>query len=448
MASYGLGKYLAEFFIGAFGALVYKYYETEIGLPGGYCAAAILVYSAWNAVNDPLIGYLTAKPTRLSGKLGRRFPWIIGAALLWGFSFLAIFAVPAGLEAETAPLPVFLWMVVTICIFDLLFSTWEVNYQSVFPDKFREARSREKAAGIATVVGVFGIVAGTIVPTRIISYGIASTYLTNAWVFLGVGLVVALLMIPGVREDGMMIRRYLESWKREKAASFFSQLRDAFKQRSFVAFILLYFFYQSAAMCMTGSIHYVGDFVLPGGSRDMTIVFAAMLGGALVSVPLWLFLIRKIGSNQRLMIFTCLWMAAAAFPMTFVNGYTGFAVFMALWGLGFGGFWMFMTPAMADVIDEVVIRRGRRDDGVYLGFRAFFGRLSYASQALVFWAIHEATGFASDPRSASAAFGIKLHLAAIPAAFFIAGVVVFLWLNDLTPEKIRDHRSRLSEMDL
>ncbi len=92
MASYGSGKFLAEFFIGAFGALVFKFYETEIGLSAGLSAVAIILYSIWNAVNDPLIGYLTSKPTPFSKKLGRRFPLdIYWFCSLGGFLFLLIF---------------------------------------------------------------------------------------------------------------------------------------------------------------------------------------------------------------------------------------------------------------------------------------------------------------------------------------------------------------------
>ena len=90
MASYGSGKFLAEFFIGAFGALVFKFYETEIGLSSGLSVVAIILYSIWNAVNDPLIGYLTSKPTPFSQKFGRRFPWIFIGSILWGFSFVLI----------------------------------------------------------------------------------------------------------------------------------------------------------------------------------------------------------------------------------------------------------------------------------------------------------------------------------------------------------------------
>jgi GPH family glycoside/pentoside/hexuronide:cation symporter len=453
MASYGMGKYLAEFFTGAFGALVFKFYETEIGLPASYAAIGIILYSIWNAINDPLIGYLTFRPTPLASRLGRRFPWIAFGAFLWVFSFAAIFAVPRSLDAAVRPFPVFLWMVVSTCLYDTLYTLWEVNYQSVFPDKFRGSLERTKTAGIATAVGILGIAAGVLLPTMFIRYGQPATYLSNAWVFVAVGLVCVFLLLPGVKEDKGMIQRYLadvEARKREEVRGdgFFAQLRGALAHRNFMAFILLFFFYQSAMMSMTASIHYVGDYVLPGGSGDTTLIFAGMLAGALVSVPLWMFVGRKIGSNQRTLIASALVMAAFSFPMVFVSTQIGFTVFMTLWGVGFGGFWLFMTPALADVIDELVLRTGKREDGLYMGFRAFFGRLSYASQALIFWAVHGLTGFAADPRSTSAVKGIKLHLAVIPSILVLLGVGIFAGMNTITGESARAVREDLRKDSL
>lgn len=453
MASYGMGKYLSEFFTGAFGALVFKFYETEIGLPASYAAVGIILYSIWNAVNDPLIGYLTFRPTPLAKRLGRRFPWIAFGAFLWVFSFVAIFAVPAGFNASLRPLPVFIWMVASTCLFDTLYTLWEVNYQSIFPDKFRGTGERNKTAGIATAVGILGIAAGFLLPTMFIRYGQPASYLSNAWVFVAVGLPGVFLLLPGVREDRGMIVRYLADVEAQKHGGakgdgFFSQLKQALSHRNFMAFILLYFFYQSGMMSMTASIHYIGDYVLPGGSGDTTLIFAGMLAGALVSVPLWMFIGRRLGSSQRTLMASALVMAVFSFPMFFASSQLGFTVLMSLWGLGFGGFWLFMTPALADVIDELVLRTGKREDGLYLGFRAFFGRISYASQALIFWAVHELTGFAADPRSASAVMGIKLHLAVIPAILVLVGVGVFASMNTINGNSARSVREGLREKGL
>ncbi|HEY9054678.1 MAG TPA: MFS transporter [Rectinemataceae bacterium] len=451
MASYGMGKFLAEFFTGAFASLVFKYYETEIGLSAGLTAAAIVLYSVWNAMNDPLIGYLTARPTVLSARFGRRFPWIFAGAIASCLAFILIFTPPEKSQAS-----IFLYLLATICVYDALYSMWEVNYQSIFPDKFRLGAERSKAAGIATVVGVLGVAGGAVLPTFFVRYGKPETYRLNAFLFASLGLLAIGTLLPGVRETRDMIHRFMDqakapSGRKTRGASrasdsFFSQVGEALKRRNFLAFILLYFFYQSATISMTASIHYVGDYLLEG--RSTTLIFAGMLGGALAGVPVWLGLKRYIRSNQKLLALSAGALSLLCLPLMIAKSHNGFVISMFGWGLAFGGFWMLMTPAMADVIDEIVVETGRRDDGVYLGFRAFAGRLAYAVQALSFWIIHSLSGFSIDPRSVSAKMGIRLHTALIPSILLVCGVVVFMAINRLDADSAEKNRKILEERGL
>jgi GPH family glycoside/pentoside/hexuronide:cation symporter len=130
----------------------------------------------------------------------------------------------------------------------------------------------------------------------------------------------------------------------------------------------------------------------------------------------------------------------------------GFIIAMVFWGMSFGGFWMIMTPAMADSIDEIVVKTGKRNDGIFLGFRAFFGRLSYAVQALSFWAIHELTGLDTTTEGATqtdiALWGINFHTGLIPAILVLIGALVFWKLNDLNKDKVADLKKQLQKMDL
>jgi len=474
MASYGVGKFLAEFFTGAFGALVFFYFETEIGLKVWMVTLAIILYSLWNAVNDPIIGYLTEKPTKLSNKLGRRFPWIIFGALVWVFSFVLIFAVPKGIRGND--IAVFFWLVVSICLYDTLYSVWEVNYQSTFVDKFRSHTSRSKAASIAIIIGVLGIAAGALLPTFLIKYSVLdsiktallpdlvlgntflsmqilnNSFIINGWVFSIAGFVLIFTMIPGVRETPEMIGRYIKSVEAEEPKEgFFIQLKNAFKHRNFVAFILLFFFYQAATMSLTSSIHYVGKYFLKE-ALDTTPIFAGMLGGALLSIPAWYFLLKRFPDNQKMLTIAALAIAVCFIPLIFLRKQIGFIIAMIFWGMSFGGFWMIMTPAMADSIDEIVVKTGKRNDGIFLGFRAFFGRLSYAIQALSFWAIHELTGLDTETPNADqtdlALWGINFHTGLIPAILVLIGAIVFWRMNDLNKNKVADIKKQLQKMDL
>jgi GPH family glycoside/pentoside/hexuronide:cation symporter len=444
MASFGVGRFLAEALTGAFGSLVFKYYETEVGMSGWWVALAIGLYSLWNAVNDPLIGWFTAKPTRLSARFGRRFPWIVSCALASLGSFYLVFAFPAWAGPAASVGLLFVLLMLSTFLFDALYSAWEVNYQSVFPDRFRSTDERARAAGIGTAIGTVGVAAGFVVPTLFVKYGQPSTYVTNAIWFAVGGIAMVALLVPGVRETRPMIERYLAERRDDarKERGFFSQLAGAMRNRDFLAFILLYFFYQSAMLSMTASVYYVGDYII---GKSTTLIMAAMLVGALAGLPVWTYLARKFGNNQGLLSVSAIALAVACVPMVFPLGYGGYVVAMAVWGIAFGGFWMLIAPAMADVIDGIVAKTGRRDDGVYLGFRAFFGRLAWLVQALAFAVVHELTGFAAAPRSPKAIFGIRLHQAGIPAVLLVIGFIVFKVLNTITPESARRNRELLKK---
>ena len=110
-----------------------------------------------------------------------------------------------------------------------------------------------------------------------------------------------------------------------------------------------------------------------------------------------------------------------------------------------------MTPAMADVVDSVVVSEKRREDGVLMGIRAFFMRLSYTSQAVVFWLCHKATGYdsgISGIQAPLARIGIKLHISLIPAAFFAVAAMCMLLINTLNPETVEKNKEELAKLGL
>ena len=458
MASYGTGKFLVEFFSAAFSALVFKFYETNLRLDPILCAVGLVIFSIWNAINDPLVGHFTIRPTRFAKKWGRRFPWIFFGGFIFVFTLLPIFIVPSSILSNPGKNQIWLllWMIFATCTHDTFFSIWELNYQSLFPDKFRGEKTRSYAAGIATVIGVFGIAIGSVLPTFIIDYEEPQSFITTAWIFAFVGLIFFFLLLPGCREDPDMIARYLQEnanmkENEQKPEPFFKQMKEVFKQKNFMAFVLLYFLYQSATLSMSGSMHYVGDYILPGGVEETTIIFAGMLVGALISVPLWVYIAKKINSNQKSLILSATVLIVSLLAMTFVNDYLGYTITVGIFGLGFGGFWLLITPAMADIIDEIVVKTGKRNDGIYMGFRAFFGRLAFAVQAISFGTVHKLTGFINEPgvvQPPNAIRGIHIHMSLLPMIFLIIGVIIFWKMNDLNPEKVSEIKKQLEEMKL
>ena len=136
MFSYGWGKALNELFAMAFGAFGFFYYETEIGLDVWLTSTGYIIFAIWNAINDPLAGYLTNRPFKFTKKWGRRFPWIVIGGIPWMISYILIF-IPPNVDPNSGAIWIFLWLVMATCVYDTFNSVWWIGFSSLFPDKFR-----------------------------------------------------------------------------------------------------------------------------------------------------------------------------------------------------------------------------------------------------------------------------------------------------------------------
>ena len=79
--SYSLGSFYDDFATTALATWYLKFYETEIFLSIGLLVAAVVLYGLWNAVNDPIAGYISEHPFKFTKKLGKRFTWFFLAAI-------------------------------------------------------------------------------------------------------------------------------------------------------------------------------------------------------------------------------------------------------------------------------------------------------------------------------------------------------------------------------
>ena len=179
MISYGMGPAINQFFRMAFIAFGFYFYEGEIGLNTLITGFAYVIFAIWNAVNDPLAGWLTNRPFKFTKRWGRRFPWTMIAGVPWVFSYILIFMPPA-VDPISGAWILFAWLVFSTCLFDTFNSIWWVNFYSLFPDKFRTSRERRIASGLITPVGIIGITLGGLVPPLLITYDVPSTFLVQA----------------------------------------------------------------------------------------------------------------------------------------------------------------------------------------------------------------------------------------------------------------------------
>ncbi len=450
MASYGIGAAINQFFRMAFIAFGFYFYEGEIGLDVWLTSLGYVIFAIWNAVNDPIVGYLTNRPFKFTKKWGRRFPWMMIGGVPWVLSYILVFTPPT-VDPVSGALIIFAWLVFTTCLFDTFNSIWWVNFYSLFPDKFRSAGERRTAAAITTPIGIIGITLGGLVPPLLITYGNIQSFVIQAGVVSIIAFMMLLLGIPGWRDDQESIDRYLATYDEEKSTQpFFKTMAISFRQKSFVAFLLIYFGFNVLTFSVQATVPYLVRFVLKMQASAQLLLQVGFLIGALFSILPWIKFVRKSKNNKKIYLISAFMLAIFSIPLTFFTDYFVIFFIFIVWGIALGGFWVLERPILSDMIDDSIVKTGKREEGIYSGIVMFFNRLAMIAQVMIFAVVHTLTGFVegADTQSAQAEWGIQLHFGLIPMIVFLIGVLIFWKLYDLEPSKVEENRIKLKELGI
>jgi GPH family glycoside/pentoside/hexuronide:cation symporter len=447
--SFGFNYFVRSFLFTVFAARVFAFYEYEVRLDITLILIGYIIYGLWNMVNDPLLGFLSDRPNRFWKKYGRRFPWMVAAGIPYCFFIILVFSPPSN-DAAAHSMFLFGWFLTSICLYDAFYSAWMTNSDALFPDKFRSNKERRKIAGIGAPIGLFSTALGTLLPPIFITYGDKQSYITAMIIMSLISFVAFLITIPGIKEDKEMIENATTFVKeRKKQDSFFKAMKVAGKHKNFMAYLIAYLAFHCLITIMMASIPYVVPFIL-GLPATAEIYFSvSLLIGQLLGIIAWVKLTNKLG-HRNLFIIGLIWaVIMLAVLFFFVDLWTA-VIIIGIIGFGVGSIYYGNQLILTDCIDEIVINTGKRQEGVYSGIRTFMVRLSIIVQALIFWIIHITTGFepASKNQSDLAILGLRIQFSLAPMIIMLIGLIAFLVLYDLTPEKTKSNQAKLKELNL
>jgi GPH family glycoside/pentoside/hexuronide:cation symporter len=464
-ASFGSREMFSQWFTSAFGLYTMFFYESVIGLPSALAIPAFLVFAVWNAVNDPLVGYLMEK-IKMPWQQKRhfhRFPWILIGGIPWIVSYLVIFLVPLRWHPPDDTWKIFAWYVGSLLLFDTFFTLYEINATSLFPVKFRTPEERRSVQGRGTFLGILGLVLAFTITGMIVKPSQVESYRQGALVSFGGGFLLFALLLPGVYETKRMRARYVRNQRRTGVAAqpFFSVARNVLSSRTVRVKYIFFFGYQSAVALVNASAMYVIAYILDDPTnRSLPLIMGSMLVGAAVSVPLWVTISQKVNDNKKMSIAAGLLMVASFVPMVFAVTRWQWMATLVLFGASLGGQWFMDPPTMGDVLDDAAVRTGKREQSIYYGWQTFIVRFDEALKAAVIALSHIATGFVvkaptlADQQAANpegwrlAIFGIRVHTAIVPALLVLVATIIFWRRFDLTPEKTAANRKKLEQMGI
>jgi GPH family glycoside/pentoside/hexuronide:cation symporter len=328
--------------------------------------AAIInvIYGIWDAVDDPLAGFLSDN-TRT--RWGRRRPWLLtGLPFYVGFLIL-VYAVPKPfLQGKM----LFWYALVIFLLFETSYTVMSVNYKALFPELFQDLRERARASSTYQGLSMLGELVGFSIPPFIYAtLGFAPMAIS----FAGVAGITLFLGVIRNTEDP----------KAMKAPP--SGPKDAFgeviKDRPFLLFIIAVTFLMFAIGVYTLAIPFWVKYTLATSLQATSLIFAIAFSVAILSAPIWGRLVRTLGLKR-----SWLWSvglgAASPIIMGLASNLVVGVIGAAFIGVSMGGINVCRVIIMANFVDRNLERTGHRREGVYFSLLRVIGTLSKIPQAL------------------------------------------------------------------
>ena len=206
------------------GALTY-YFTRWRGLGPGLAGLVWLLFGIWNAVNDPLFGYIS---DRTQNKLGRRIPYIRYGAPIYALAFIACWIDWPG--TQTNQTVMFLQLLGLLFVFDTLYTAIAT---SIYIMPFEMAISNKARSTILVWKIPFALIATAIplVVIPIIQPGPGEDATTFRLIMTGFGIAVGLIIFFSTF---FYQEKHLN--QADEQLPFFQALKECFTNFSFIVF--------------------------------------------------------------------------------------------------------------------------------------------------------------------------------------------------------------------
>ena len=391
------------------------FYTDAALIPPDLAGNALLVGKFYDAINDPVFGWISDRTTSRFGK--RRVYMIFGAVPL-AISIVLLWRVPAGLSGVA----VFAWIVGTFIFYDTMNTVTSVPYYALTAELIDDYDERASLTAFRMVLGVPAYLVGAAVTPALVGVFAAKQmgYGAVGMIYAVVAAVVLWISAAGIRE------RKKVSVVRSKTPplrAFFT----TFQNRPFVQLIAAYLIAAIAfALTQTLMAYYLTYQLRMEGQVPL------VMGLLLVTVGLFLFPWKMLAErwNKGPAYALGLAIAGVAVAATFFLPHHPtpliyLVAFVA--GIGFSAQWVFPWAMVPDVVEYDRVETGEHRGGMYYGVWGFASKVTAAlGIAITGWVLKFSGYVPNAKQTAEALLGIRLFFGPVPLVILLLALPLLI----------------------
>lgn len=409
----------------------YAIFLTDVvGLNPFLASGAAFVAILWDAINDPLVGFIS---DRVRTRWGRRRPFFLWFSVPFGLAFVLLWWAPPW----QSQILLMIHVTLAYMVADTMQTLVSVPYLALGPEL---AAGYDERTSLTTFRMFFNLAASLVAaglgPTILdiaVESGLSLQrgYLILGAVFGGAAIIPFLLLFVFMREEP------LPEPGLEVAKGFRATIADLWANRPFryaagiyvlnwISFDLLslmlpfYLLYWLGQGDMLAKVDLFGIRMVPE-----TATFGLLLISATLTLPLWNIVAQKVSKRFAYILGMSLWIIVQLLIWSIAPGNIEAILYLAvLAGLMTSNAHVVPESMFPDVIDWDELRSGSRREGLYYGAVNFIRKLSSALATFLALQILGWSGYVTPPDGLRVFTQSQSALAAI--RFLVGPGVIFL----------------------
>ena len=326
------------------------FYTDVLGVAAGTVGTIFLLSRLWDAVNDPMMGFMI---DRTRTKYGKCRPYLLGGSALFGLSSVALFLVPGlnGFELT-------LFVIVTYNLFNMAFTATNIPFTALLPLITPDAGARVQLSASRAFFEAMAFASVPLIADNLISMSGGrhdpQAYMVVASVFAIICFVAFALTFFLTEEN---------SADRTKTVRMDQLLPLFYGNWPWLIIVSVNALVNVAVTMRAGSAIYFFEYVL----GDMTHFGTFMMLGFVALFPFGLlapWLAHKLGKRGVVLLGCVLGLLGNLVLILFPTSVTGLFLGSFLSGCALGGLVSVLFAIIGDISDEAQRRHGVRAHGV------------------------------------------------------------------------------------
>lgn len=386
---YGIGNLSVGIAMQVVGTYLVFFSTVILGIPGYLVGLAVGFSVFWDAITDPVMGYIS--DITKSVKFGRRHLYLIIGSIGVSVTIFLMWIIPMQLSTNVK----FVLLFIDIILFKTFITIYVTPYTALGAELSSDYNERTSIQSIKTIFFLFGLafvsVAGLYLffqPTIDYPHG-----QLNPMSYRNIGIISAIVVLVSTFVCFISTMKYIPQLNRKQIKEnkgnnihiFIDSLKNTIKNKAFRAVALCYMFNNLASAFLSNIGLHVFTYTFVLTSQQIAIILGVQFLVSILSQPVWMIIARKYDKKPAMnigltfsVIAGFIFLILVIFKNNIASQVLYFFPYAILAGFGTGALFTIPLSMVADTIDYDELNRGYRFEGFYFGSLTLYYKLSQA----------------------------------------------------------------------